>query len=287
MARPVAAADGAGDQPVGGGGVGDAQQRLGEAEQQHAFLARQPIFMQEGIDAAALAPPCPRREHKLFGEARDLALLVLAARAPCRSGPRPAGLRRRAAPRSSRHGSASDAPAPIWRFGSPMGASLALQPLLRDGLTAPDEETAHEDARQGASRTRPVSPVGLPAQAAIVTPLRGGRRPMAQTATVRTVKDLRAQVAKWRQAGETVALVPTMGALHAGHLSLIGVAKDHADRVVASIFVNPTQFGPQGGFQALPARRGRRPREARRSRRRSRLHPRRRTRCIRRASPPK
>jgi pantoate--beta-alanine ligase len=71
-------------------------------------------------------------------------------------------------------------------------------------------------------------------------------------ATARTVKDLRAQVAKWRQAGETVALVPTMGALHAGHLSLIGSAKGHAGRVVASIFVNPSQFGPKEDFKRYP-----------------------------------
>jgi pantoate--beta-alanine ligase len=71
-------------------------------------------------------------------------------------------------------------------------------------------------------------------------------------ATVRTAKDLRAQVAKWRQAGETVALVPTMGALHAGHLSLIGIAKGQAGRVVASIFVNPSQFGPKEDFKRYP-----------------------------------
>jgi len=71
-------------------------------------------------------------------------------------------------------------------------------------------------------------------------------------ATARTVKDLRAQIAKWRQAGETVALVPTMGALHAGHLSLIGIAKGHAGRVVASIFVNPSQFGPKEDFKRYP-----------------------------------
>lgn len=76
---------------------------------------------------------------------------------------------------------------------------------------------------------------------------------MAQSiTTVRTVKDLRAELAKWRKAGETVALVPTMGALHGGHLSLVAVAKANADRVVASIFVNPTQFGPREDFAHYP-----------------------------------
>jgi pantoate--beta-alanine ligase len=74
----------------------------------------------------------------------------------------------------------------------------------------------------------------------------------APIATVRTVKELQAEVAKWRKAGETVALVPTMGALHAGHLSLIGIAKNHATRIVASIFVNPAQFGPKEDFKRYP-----------------------------------
>lgn len=69
---------------------------------------------------------------------------------------------------------------------------------------------------------------------------------------VRTVADLRAQVAVWREAGERVALVPTMGALHAGHLALIAAARGQASHVVASIFVNPIQFGPHEDFDRYP-----------------------------------
>lgn len=69
---------------------------------------------------------------------------------------------------------------------------------------------------------------------------------------VRTVADLRARVAAWRAAGRTVGLTPTMGALHEGHLTLVALARRHAERVVATIFVNPTQFGPTEDFAAYP-----------------------------------
>jgi pantoate--beta-alanine ligase len=75
---------------------------------------------------------------------------------------------------------------------------------------------------------------------------------MMSTTAVRTISDLRRHLAPWRKAGEIIALVPTMGALHEGHLSLVALAKSKADRVVASIFVNPIQFGPREDFTRYP-----------------------------------
>jgi len=70
--------------------------------------------------------------------------------------------------------------------------------------------------------------------------------------TVRDVDGLRHRVRSWKKAGLSVALVPTMGALHRGHAVLMERAGAMADRVVATIFVNPTQFGPSEDFNAYP-----------------------------------
>jgi pantoate--beta-alanine ligase len=67
-----------------------------------------------------------------------------------------------------------------------------------------------------------------------------------------TVTAIRNQVADWRAAGESVALVPTMGALHGGHMALVEMALEHARRIVVSIFVNPTQFGANEDFSTYP-----------------------------------
>lgn len=79
-----------------------------------------------------------------------------------------------------------------------------------------------------------------------------GKTQVQRLDVVRTVADLRARVDAWRQVGETVALVPTMGALHEGHLSLLRRARMVAGRTCVSLFVNPAQFGPNEDFDRYP-----------------------------------
>ena len=70
--------------------------------------------------------------------------------------------------------------------------------------------------------------------------------------TVTDAAGLRARICAWRGSGARIGFVPTMGNLHAGHYSLVDIARRHADRVVASVFVNPTQFGPREDFASYP-----------------------------------
>src|SRR3546814_9451167 len=83
-------------------------------------------------------------------------------------------------------------------------------------------------------------------------PVRPSNEGLVPMQTARTLVELRAVVGGWRTGGHSVALVPTMGALHAGHLRLVEEARKEAARVVASIFGNPNQFGPTQALQRYP-----------------------------------
>jgi pantoate--beta-alanine ligase len=70
--------------------------------------------------------------------------------------------------------------------------------------------------------------------------------------TLSQISAVRSRVSEWRREGATIALVPTMGNLHRGHIRLVELALEHASRVVVSIFVNPMQFGPKDDFERYP-----------------------------------
>jgi pantoate--beta-alanine ligase len=75
---------------------------------------------------------------------------------------------------------------------------------------------------------------------------------MMKPETIRTIGELRARVGAWRKDGLSIGMVPTMGALHRGHLALIEAAEKADDRVVVTLFVNPTQFAPTEDLSAYP-----------------------------------
>ncbi len=76
--------------------------------------------------------------------------------------------------------------------------------------------------------------------------------PHSPPQVIRSIADLRQVITAARRAGQRVGVVPTMGALHPGHLSLVAAAESECDLVVVTIFVNPTQFGPHEDFQKYP-----------------------------------
>ena len=98
------------------------------------------------------------------------------------------------------------------------------------------------------------------------------QRPMSLPLQIESIQEMRSWVRNTQLKGESVGLIPTMGALHDGHLSLVRAAAKDCDHVVATVFVNPTQFRPQRRLRQLPAQLRKRCRETRIRRCRGDVH---------------
>jgi pantoate--beta-alanine ligase len=143
--------------------------------------------------------------------------------------------------------------APLVRATVENWERLGPQAALTGPLVRGDEETVARQRAAVAERAPELLDLfdalaSAPRRLAGRPPPRGPRR----MRTVGTVADLRAALAPHRRAGRTIGLVPTMGAFHDGHLSLIRAARERCDVVVVSLFVNPAQFGPGEDLAAYP-----------------------------------
>src|SRR5262249_54290191 len=154
----------------------------------------------------------------------------------------------------SRRDPSDDRPCPGRRLSPPR--TLPGHPDGKAGLHQSDDEAAEKWSRPSPGRRLWKRRSSLEHRKAnnshIRSGVRGGMMAPDNFAVARTVAVLRDVVAEWRQRQEAVALVPTMGALHRGHLALVEAARRHCGRVVAALFVNPEQFGPPGDFSAYP-----------------------------------